>query len=57
MLEIVLGDYRKHIEECICARDSLREETIECINNYINETFVYVLETEPHRGWINHMCN
>ena len=22
VLEIVLGDYIKHIEECICARDS-----------------------------------
>ena len=31
----------------------LREETIECINTYINETFVYVLETEPHRGCIS----
>ena len=26
VLEIVLGDYRKHIEECICARDSPRRD-------------------------------
>ena len=36
----------------------LREETKECINNnYINEAFVYVLETDPHRGCIKHMHN
>ena len=35
----------------------LREETIECINNYINEAFVYVLETDLHRGCIKHMHN
>ena len=36
----------------------LREEIIECINKkYINETFVYVLETDLHRGCIKHMHN
>ena len=32
-------------------------ETIEGINNYINEAFVYVLETDLHGGCIKHMHN
>ena len=35
----------------------LREETIKCINKYINETFVYVLGADLHGGCIKHMCN
>ena len=59
MLGIVLGDYRKHIYKSIFVQEIvLREETIECIdNNYLNETFMYVLETDPHRGCIKHICN
>ena len=34
----------------------LREETIEYINRiYINKIFVYVLETDAHRGCIKHV--
>ena len=58
VLGIVLGNYRKHIHKNIFVQEVvLKEETIECINNYINETFVYVLETDLHRGCIKHMCN
>ena len=57
MLEIVLGDYRSIYKSVFVQEIVLREETIEGINNYINETFVYVIETDPHRGCIKHMCN
>ena len=59
MLEIVLGDYRKHIYTHVFVQEIvLREETILCINRkYINKVFVYVLETDPYRGCIKHMCN
>ena len=59
MLEIVLEDYRNHIYRCVFVQEIVpREEAIECIDSkYINKTFVYVLETDPHRGCINHMHN
>ena len=57
VLGIVLGDYRKHIEGVFVQEIVLREKAIECINNYINGIFVYVLETDLYRGCIKHMHN
>ena len=59
VLEIVLGDYRKHIYKSVFLQEIvLREENIECIDdNYVNETFMYVLERDLHRSCIKHIHN
>ena len=59
MLEIVQRGYKKHIYRREFVQEiGPIEETIECINSkYINNTFVYVLETDSQRGCIEHTYN